>query len=219
MSTPARTFPDPFTAPDPIAESARLDQRRVDALLAKGERALARLYLALLVVAFGKAADLEQNPHDPQAAKRAEANLLASRRFREKLGELVASIWASGLGVEQALEGVKATALLEHEDDRPGAVFASRWRQAHNPHWPDLDSHGYTIRVEARLKGEAYVTVQILFPDAGRSQFCPSRLCSSHTEALSYAGKMATLAEALIAVEVEANRVEALKSQPTAEPV
>ena len=212
------------TGNDPIADSAALHLKRALALLTAGQIVFARLYLVLLALAFQKAADIDlRDEQDRQALKRAAANILATAAFVKALHD-TELLGAGGLALDAAIDAVSALPLEEHENERLGSIVANIWRCVENPYWPGNDAAigGFSVRVEARLKNESYVDATLSFPDAARSHFSASKLCPTHEEGKAYAGKIAALFDALIAIEVKANDLappaprEALQTAPEA---
>lgn len=199
---------------DPIAESAARHLRRAMALLTAGQRVFARLYLVLLALASRRSADVTWTASGGgqglTAKRRARAEFDAADSFERAHHEA----GFGALGVEEshlnaALAAVAPLPLDEHPYERLGSVVASIWKHVPNPHWDNREvaDGGFQIRVEARLKDEAYVDTYLAFPDAARSSFSASKLCPSIEEGKVYAGKIAALFDALIQIDQQANDI------------
>ena len=200
---------DPYLRSTMVEDLTALHLRRAAALINAGKLAFARLYLVLLELGYQKGAAIwRQNSRAVDAEKRAVDDENAAALFELKLrgtGFLTPIAESLGAGLAMALAAVAPLPLNTFENDRLGAVIATAWKHVANPYWPAIESHGFAVEVVSRLAGAAYVEVHILFPDAGRTQFNLSRLCSTHAEALDYAGRIAALGEALMDVEVAFN--------------
>ena len=92
---------------------------------------------------------------------------------------------------------------------------SSVWEEADNPHWPNLTSHGVYVAVgHHHGQKRPYVEVQILPPDAARSQHCTFRVFKTQALAIAYAEKMLAVGREVVAATKKLN---ARASAPSAE--
>jgi hypothetical protein len=91
---------------------------------------------------------------------------------------------------------------------KPADVDFPWWKEVPNPHWPELSSHGVYVQIHEYRGSKAdkwLVEVQVLPPDAERSQCCANVLFADRDEAERYARRWVTIGDAVIAAQIAMN--------------
>jgi len=158
----------------------------------------------------------------------ARGSLRNSRRLRNDASNFIRSSYAALLRADKEREaGLRyARASRAYRGSVQPAVAAMPYTHSvPNPHWPALTSHGVFVFLHSHLADRSaggkrpngwLAEVQVLTPDAGRSQACSTRLFGSLEQATRYARTWVTVGEAAILATQAINAEDAAELESAA---